>query len=264
MFTGAICLPDASDIGSKVIFTFDTEQLNAFLSISATTMLLLQHSKYLPRCVGRLGHCMRTFQTYNHVTVVGPTSFPTKACSSYCQSPSRLYSTDYKHSVVPEPYADLKFVPIYRFPYIRGARILARLKLYQTGLTVIGIPAISYLYSTGQLGLDSVFAAVGVASFAGVMLYVISGYLRKVVGVISLSDRGDIVRIGRLTFWGNRRNVYTPLTDIVPLTDCESNLNDIYVHIRRYSTDDVLYMSLRYGLIVEQEAFKQVFGNTKQ
>ena len=158
-------------------------------------------------------------------------------------------------------HAAAQFTRFYRFPHIRWVRGLARLKIYQTAATVVMLPPMCYGYAIDVVSLPSVQAAFAVATFAGVMLYGISGYTRNFIGMLSLNKAEDMVRISHLTFWGKRRDLYAPVEDIVPLADISENPKDIYVKLCRYSTKDVLYFTLRAGGIEDMSKFVKVFGS---
>lgn len=138
---------------------------------------------------------------------------------------------------------------------------MARLKIYQTVATMVMLPPMCYGYAASVVSLPSLQAAFGVATFAGVMLYGISGYTRNFIGMFSLNKAQDVVQISHLTFWGKRRDIYAPVEDVIPLADISENPKDIYVKFRRYSTVDVLYFTLRSGGIEDMSKFVKVFGS---
>lgn len=49
-----------------------------------------------------------------------------------------------------------EYVTIYKFPYIRVASLVNRLKIYQTAATVVSIPGSVVLYQNGLLNIDAV------------------------------------------------------------------------------------------------------------
>lgn len=149
---------------------------------------------------------------------------------------------------------------IYRFPHIRTARAISRMKLYQTALTGTCVPLSIFLYSNGHAGPEVCIAAVSVSSFAAVMLCVMSAYTRRLIGLVAVSGDGSVIRLSHLTFWGKRHDVYVPPEDVVPFSDTSENESDAYLKVRRYSSPDVLYLTLKYGQIVDQEAVARVFG----
>jgi len=157
--------------------------------------------------------------------------------------------------------ANTEFNVFYRFPHMRFARLVTRMKLYQTAVTVAMVPPAWYAYSASYVGLDVCAGAVGVSTFASLMLYVMSGFLRHLVGFIAISEDKSVVRLSCLNFWGRRQDMYVPLQDIVPLTDLDDNATDVYVTLRRYSTKEQLYLSLKFGQISNIELFNIVLGS---
>ncbi len=153
---------------------------------------------------------------------------------------------------------------VFRFPFIVVLRLISRLKLLQTGLTLLVVPPAVYQYHLGLLS-DYVFhSVVSVATIAGLMLYVMSAYFRYVVGVISLHKTDDIVRFGTLSFWGNRRNVYVPVKEIVPLSELIDSPTDVYVKLRRYNDPKwKMLLVSRGGVIVDKKKFLHILGSVR-
>lgn len=56
--------------------------------------------------------------------------------------------------------SDRKFIPIYKFPYIRVFSVVNRLKLYQTVLTVVTVPVAITLSQVDIISKDMVFATM--------------------------------------------------------------------------------------------------------
>lgn len=160
-----------------------------------------------------------------------------------------------------EDVQKLDYKIFYRFPHIRLARFLSRLKIYQTGATVIAIPPAVYCYSIGLVGIESCVAAACLSTLAMALLYIAGNFFRRLIGLVALSSDERVVRISRLTFWGNRKDIYVSPDDVVPLTEFEDNLSDAYVRVRLYSQADVLYMFLRYGTVEDRVMFAKIFGN---
>ncbi len=185
------------------------------------------------------------------------TPCPTTKCMF---STSRPHIEDGKFS--PEDINTDDFERFYRFPYMRSVRAFSRIKLYQTGFTVWLIPTMVYLYSTGQANLFSVQTSLAVSIFAGVMLYTMSGYFQRLVGILSLNKDEDILRISHLTFWGKKNEVYIPLENVIPLSELPDNPQDIYVKLRWQGSDEFFYLSIKYGSILDIQKFKKVVGWT--
>lgn len=154
-----------------------------------------------------------------------------------------------------------EFKIIYRFPYIRAARLITRLKLYQTGITVIAIPPACYAYLTDIINLNACAAAMSIASFALMMLVIMSNLLQRVLGLVAVNDDLQYARFSHLNFWGRRRDVYVPFEDIMTLSDVSENKDDIFVKIRRFSNKDFFYLSLRLGRIDDLEKLQLLIGS---
>ena len=142
---------------------------------------------------------------------------------------------------VPAEYKNTLFKPIYRFPKIVLIRALSRLKIFQTGFTVSLIPAMWYAYVERFVELDSVVNGLGLSSFAMFMLYVMSGYFRRIIGLICVSEDEQILRVSHLTFWGKRYDLYINTNNIVPLSDTPDNPHDVLVTLRQYNSSEYLY-----------------------
>lgn len=151
---------------------------------------------------------------------------------------------------------------IYKFPYIVQCRTVSRLKIYQTAITSIAIPVAGYLTHVGTVDIQGFLATASIGGLATVMLVVMGEFFRRLVGIIYYNPSEDSVKISHLSFWGNRKDIYVPLDDIVPLTDTDDNPMDIYVKLLRYSKPkSKLYLSLKFGGILDSEKFVEVFGS---
>lgn len=154
-----------------------------------------------------------------------------------------------------------EFKIIYRFPYIRAARLVTRLKLYQTGVTVIAIPPACYAYLTDIIDLNACIATMSIASFASLMLVIMSNLLQRVLGLVAVNNELQCARFSHLNFWGRRRDVYVPFEDIMTLSDISENKDDIFVKIRRFSNKDFFYLSFRLGRIDDLKELQMLIGN---
>uniref|UniRef100_A0A8D0CJN7 Transmembrane protein 186 n=1 Tax=Scleropages formosus TaxID=113540 RepID=A0A8D0CJN7_SCLFO len=153
-----------------------------------------------------------------------------------------------------------KFTLIYKFPAIRFLRVVSRLKLLQTGITFLLLPPVYYLYFQGQVTYSLVSYSTGIAVFAAIMLYSLSHYLRRFVGMIYLDHSETTLKISHLTFWGKRQDLYVPVNDIMTLADTGDSRNEVLLCLKRYSSPDILYFSTQLGQVVDKNAFKQIFG----
>ncbi|XP_041087136.1 transmembrane protein 186-like isoform X2 [Polyodon spathula] len=154
-----------------------------------------------------------------------------------------------------------KYTLIYKLPAIKLLRALSRLKLLQTGITTALLPAVCYLYLEGQVSSSLLTYTAGIASFAAVMLYSMSHYLRRVIGMMYLSDSRATLKVSHLTFWGRRHDLYLPVSEVMTLGDTGDSRNETLLQLRLSKHCDVLYFSTRLGQVVDRERFAEVFGS---
>lgn len=153
------------------------------------------------------------------------------------------------------------FKKFYRFQYIIGMRLISRMKLYQTGLTVLALPPITYGFLQGSVDLIHVQVCYSIAAFAGVMLYVMSGYFRNIVCELALNPNNDFIRLSHLTFWGKRSEKYFHTDEIVPLTDTAEQSSDVYVKLQLYDSKEEFYIFMPRQGIVNVDLYRKVLGN---
>lgn len=179
-------------------------------------------------------------------------------------------SIQHSYPVPPSPhvttltkYSDLstqKYNLIYSLPHIKLLRAVSRLKLLQTGITMLLLPPVYYMYSQGDASYLLVSYSTGIAAFAAVMLYSASHYLRRVVGMMYLDESQTTLKVSHLTFWGSRKDVCLPVTDVMTLGDTGDSIGETILTLKRYSSSETLYFSTRLGRVVDRQAFEKVFG----
>ncbi|NXS51534.1 TM186 protein, partial [Brachypteracias leptosomus] len=172
-------------------------------------------------------------------------------CHSSCAAVVRQKAVDGK----PE-----KFKLVYRFPGIKYCRVLSRLKLLQTATTMVMLPPVCYLYLQDQVSQNVLFYTTGIAFFAGAMLYGMSYFFRRIIGLIYLNETGHTVKVAHLTFWGRRNDIYCPKETVMTLDEVGDNKGEILLQFKRYNSTDILYFTTKYGQIVDREKFSQIFG----
>ncbi|XP_029916769.1 transmembrane protein 186 isoform X2 [Myripristis murdjan] len=152
---------------------------------------------------------------------------------------------------------------IYTLPHIKLLRAISRLKLLQTGLTLVILPPVYYLYVQGDVSYFLVGYTTGIALFAGVMLYTASHLFRRVVGMMYLDPSHTTLKVSHLTFWGKRHDMYLPVTDVMTIGDAGDTVGEPILKLRRYSTPHTLYFSTQFGRVVDKQGFEKVFGALK-
>ncbi|NXJ09301.1 TM186 protein, partial [Odontophorus gujanensis] len=153
-----------------------------------------------------------------------------------------------------------RFAVVYRFPGIRHCRVLSRLKLLQTATTLLLLPPACYLHLQQQLSQAALLYTAGVALFAGAMLYGMSYFFRRIIGVIYLSESGRTVRVAHLTFWGRRNDIYCPLETVMTLDEVGDAKGELLLQFKRNNSAEILYFTIKYGQIVDRQKFEQIFG----
>ncbi|KAK2726580.1 hypothetical protein QYM36_007432 [Artemia franciscana] len=152
------------------------------------------------------------------------------------------------------------YTPIYKFKYIRAARLLCRLKLYQTGLTIASIPLVNSLSTQGLVNESELSNVVVISVIALGMLGVMGELCRKLIGFMYIDKSGENLRVAHLTFFGNRRDIIIPVNDVVLVEELPDELTDIYIRMRTYSNKYNFLFTLRFGEVLDVESFKKVFG----
>lgn len=160
-------------------------------------------------------------------------------------------------------YSDLsreKYTMIYSLPHIKLIRAVSRLKLLQTGITVVILPPVFFFYLQGDVPLFLVSYTTGIALFAGVMLYTASHFFRRVVGMMYLNPSQTTLKVSHLTFWGRRHDIYLPVSDVMTIGDTGDSINETVLKLKRYSSPQTMYFSTHFGRVVDKQGFQKVFG----
>lgn len=155
---------------------------------------------------------------------------------------------------------DDAFEVVFKFPHIILIRALARFKIYQSAVMLSGVPLVHSAVKEGYLTSDSAFQIYLGAGAALGTLYCISNIVRKLVCLISIHNDMKHVRLARMTFWGNRRNVIVPIESIVPLSEVGRSSHDIYTDLKTYDGSVKLYIPLTKAGIHDLENFEYIFG----
>lgn len=81
------------------------------------------------------------------------------------------------------------------------------------------------------------------------------------IGRISVSADGELVRISYLDFWGRRQNHVHSRDNVVPLDEIDDPPNDYYVRYRLYDEPKRRFRySIRFGNILDAARFATVVG----
>lgn len=147
-----------------------------------------------------------------------------------------------------------QFKMVYRFPYIVHARLICRLKLYQTAFVVTLTGA--SLVTQANIVLPLVVCSISLG-----MLAIMGEYFRRLIGIIYVDPVNDKVKISHLDFWGNRKDLILSVNDVIPIIDAGENPADFYVKVRfNDKKQPPLYMTIKHGLVIDKDLFHRVVG----
>lgn len=76
-----------------------------------------------------------------------------------------------------------------------------------------------------------------------------------------LDSTQTILKVSHLTFWGHRRDIYVPVSDVMTLGDTGDTKGEAILRMKRYSSSDTMFFSTRLGRVVDKDAFGKVFGS---
>ncbi|KAJ6657557.1 hypothetical protein lerEdw1_002272 [Lerista edwardsae] len=153
-----------------------------------------------------------------------------------------------------------QFRLIYRFPGIKYCRAVSRLKLLQTTLTVAVLPPVWFLGWQNHVTQAQCLYSTGIACFAAIMLYGMSFYLRRIIGMMYLNEDGTLLRVAHLTFWGKRKDIYCPVETVMALSDTGDSSHEFLLQFRQHGQEEFFYFTLRFGQVLDPEGFVKVFG----
>ncbi|KAJ8923176.1 hypothetical protein NQ315_001730 [Exocentrus adspersus] len=151
------------------------------------------------------------------------------------------------------------YVPVYKLPYIIPFSLVNRLKVYQTALTVITVPAAAALNQLHHISSEAVMYTAALGLSGCLTLYGLGFLTQNFVGIMYYNEERDTVKIAYTDTWGRRKDIEIPAKDIVPLNDLPVTMFDgLFFTFRRFSTKDTLKLTLRYGTILDKEKFKRI------
>uniref|UniRef100_A0A2H6NHT3 Transmembrane protein 186 n=1 Tax=Micrurus carvalhoi TaxID=3147026 RepID=A0A2H6NHT3_9SAUR len=134
-------------------------------------------------------------------------------------------------------------------------KLFLRLKVVQTGFGLLIFPPVWFLQ-----GINQVTWITGLFFSTLVFLYAISFFLQRIIGFVYLNESGTLLKVSHLTFWGKRRNFCCPVESVVTLEEEGRKSNSFLWKFRQGGQKKVLYFSFVLGQVVDEEAFRKVFG----
>lgn len=123
----------------------------------------------------------------------------------------------------------------------------------------------SNLFS-GEITLEEASAGVAISVFSLAVLYLFGNVFRHLIGTVYVSKQDSSkICISHLTFFGNRNDIVRNIDDIVPLSDVNMNMNDIFLRVcpdqeSIRAIRKSLFLSTKYGGILDRKQFVNVFG----
>lgn len=176
------------------------------------------------------------------------------------------------HAVSPATFNDDSiWIPIYRVPFLNICRLVVKVKLGVT-LTSLAV-CINKLYiMLHNSSISPITTALFFCISSAGLIYV-GDYARKIICRVYISEDGQYVRIARLSFFGNRRDMVLPRSIITPLSETNIRAETLMltVKLRRPDTIDFdydnwefyeskFYMTVAFGGILDRAKFNHVFG----
>ncbi|CAH1274332.1 TMEM186 [Branchiostoma lanceolatum] len=237
----------ASPLVRSVLKKTNHVRLTRVLSQSSANL----HRYHSTALVCRKSH---SFQLQNiHRSWQTAVLYPTSTClvKTFHSNVPRMKNSNKK---------DNEYDIVYRYPYMRVLAAISRFKIAQTTLMVFMVPITVTMAAEGDVSWAAVNTVVGFGIFSTVMLYAMSNYLRKFVGVISINQSGDSVRLSHLNFWGRREELYVDTDNIVPMTETGDREGEMFKKFKVYDSELTMYYTLRLGQITDKEKLGRILG----
>lgn len=160
------------------------------------------------------------------------------------------------------------FRVVYRYKWIPFVALLSRLKLSMTGISCLTTPPIVYFELYDKEIVENINVVLGFWGFSVATLFIVSEVFRRCLGILYINQDNSKVKLAHLTFWGKRKDVTVSIDDIMPISETNENIGSIYWKMSFYEDSSAsklldrskLYITTRYGVIVDQEAFLKIFG----
>jgi len=152
--------------------------------------------------------------------------------------------------------SQVEWEPFYKFNHIIMARVIQKLKIYQTIFTT-GMGGYSvYCYVSGDAGITTILANLFLCSLATTMLFVVGNICRRLVGFAYMSSDGKWIKMATLSFTGKRKDTVHHVSDF-GFIDRQPMYYRVFVsgHKRKY-----YYIVPKMSQLLDKNKFVQVFG----
>ncbi len=149
------------------------------------------------------------------------------------------------------------FERFYVFSYIIHARMLLRTQMFVTGTIICLFPvtALLYIAHLPLLSFQQVLVASGISSG---ILFIIGHLMQRIVGMLSINEKQDIVKVSSLSRLGKRVDIYLPAKSVLPLEDVPGP--DIFMKFHWQDSSDYFLLSKRFGKVLDNNQFERVVG----
>lgn len=149
---------------------------------------------------------------------------------------------------------------IYRYKWIKQLRFISRVKILHVFIVGGLTGPMSYWFNQGIISgsvlVTSVFAAT--ATTGG--LFALSYFFRRVIGELSFDPLKEEFTISSLTFWGNRRNLVVPISNLIPLSDRGFDPENLFHRVELYGNEFVYLLNLRHGKVYDSKRLMELLG----
>lgn len=159
-----------------------------------------------------------------------------------------------------EPDSEDNVSLLYRFNHISTASTITKVKIFQTVLVIAAVPYLYGYYLSGVVSYLKFMSSVGIMTFSTAMLYVLGGSISKIICVMKYNKDTDEVLISHLTFWGRRRDVSIPVSNIVPVSDSGENVTDTFIKVNTFDNSESFVIPLKDATEQEKEAVLAIIG----
>uniref|UniRef100_A0A0R3RSW6 Transmembrane protein 186 n=1 Tax=Elaeophora elaphi TaxID=1147741 RepID=A0A0R3RSW6_9BILA len=157
---------------------------------------------------------------------------------------------------------DEVWIPVYRFRGIHYSVLAAKMKLALTVSSVTLIPYKYWQYLDDAISINHLASISAFASFTTLAFIFFCKFLNGLIGVISMNETNEYIRVGYLSFWGSRCNKYMKVDDVIPLNELSTGINNKIVRFRQYSSNEVLNLALFDTELLDEERATILFGDT--
>ncbi|XP_073968230.1 transmembrane protein 186-like [Bombus fervidus] len=154
---------------------------------------------------------------------------------------------------------------IYILPSVKYPYIFNKLKRNYTIATGAFIPVTTSLEILNFMSFMENLSFTACNCLLVFILHTIGFMCNNLVGTIYIKDKDDSenqsVIISYINYWGKRMDIRTTVDDIIPFTENYRNtFNSFYKTLGIQSCKLKLTVNTKYGRIVEEPSFSNIFG----